>query len=126
MYADAEYAGAYARLDWTGTYFLVRRDLPDILRKHVEGRRALDFGCGTGRSTRLLRSLGFDATGVDIAGSMIAQARAIDADGDYRHFNAGVAATSTPLELYERMLSLHPNRVNPGSLWAAARAAKPS
>lgn len=75
--------------------------LPDILRKHVEGRRALDFGCGTGRSTRLLRSLGFDATGVDIAGSMIAQARTIDADGDYRHFNAGVAATSTLLELYE-------------------------
>jgi glyoxylase-like metal-dependent hydrolase (beta-lactamase superfamily II) len=43
-----------------------------------------------------------------------------------RDFNACAAATSTPLELYERMLSLHPNRVNPGSLWAAARAAKPS
>jgi len=41
-------------------------------------------------------------------------------------FNASVAATSTPLELYERMLSLHPDRINPGSLWAAARAAKPS
>ena len=43
-----------------------------------------------------------------------------------RDFNACVATTSTPLQLYERMLSLHPNRVNPGSLWAAARAAKPS
>ena len=41
-------------------------------------------------------------------------------------FNACLAATSTPLELYERMLSLHPKRVNPGSLWAAAKAAKPS
>jgi glyoxylase-like metal-dependent hydrolase (beta-lactamase superfamily II) len=41
-----------------------------------------------------------------------------------RDFNASVGATSTTLELYERMLSLHPNRVNPGSLWAAARAAK--
>jgi glyoxylase-like metal-dependent hydrolase (beta-lactamase superfamily II) len=41
-----------------------------------------------------------------------------------RDFNACVGATSTGLELYERMLSLHPNRVNPGSLWAAARAAK--
>jgi glyoxylase-like metal-dependent hydrolase (beta-lactamase superfamily II) len=41
-----------------------------------------------------------------------------------RDFNASVGATSTALELYERMLSLHPNRVNPGSLWAAARAAK--
>jgi glyoxylase-like metal-dependent hydrolase (beta-lactamase superfamily II) len=41
-----------------------------------------------------------------------------------RDFNVSVGATSTALELYERMLSLHPNRVNPGSLWAAARAAK--
>jgi glyoxylase-like metal-dependent hydrolase (beta-lactamase superfamily II) len=41
-------------------------------------------------------------------------------------FNAAVASTSTPLELYEKMLRLHPNRVNPGSLWAAAKAAKPS
>ena len=43
-----------------------------------------------------------------------------------RDFNACVATTSTPLELYEKMLSLHPNRVNPGSLWGAAKAAKPS
>jgi len=43
-----------------------------------------------------------------------------------RDFNACVATTSAPLELYERMLSLHPNRVNPGSLWAAAKATKPS
>ena len=84
VYANADYAGAYARLDWGGTYFLVQRDLPDILREHVAGRRALDFGCGTGRSTRLLRSLGFDVTGVDISQSMISQARAIDAGGDYR------------------------------------------
>jgi glyoxylase-like metal-dependent hydrolase (beta-lactamase superfamily II) len=43
-----------------------------------------------------------------------------------RDFIASVASTSTALELYERMLSLHPDRVNPGSLWAAARASKPS
>jgi len=43
----------------------------------------------------------------------------------YLHdFNTCAATTSTPLELYERMLSLHPNRVNPGSLWAAAKSAK--
>jgi glyoxylase-like metal-dependent hydrolase (beta-lactamase superfamily II) len=39
-------------------------------------------------------------------------------------FNACVETTSTPLELYETMLSLHPDRINPGSLWAAAKAAK--
>ena len=39
---------------------------------------------------------------------------------------AYLARTSTAIELYEAMLSLHPNRVNPGSLWAAAKAFKPS
>ena len=29
---------------WTGTYYLIYRDLPDILRRHVSGVRALDFG----------------------------------------------------------------------------------
>ena len=41
-----------------------------------------------------------------------------------RDFNACVATTSTPMQLYDKMLSLHPNRVNPGSLWEAAKAAK--
>jgi glyoxylase-like metal-dependent hydrolase (beta-lactamase superfamily II) len=43
-----------------------------------------------------------------------------------RDFIAARASTSTATELYEKMLSLHPYRVNPGSLWAAAKAAKPS
>ena len=45
----------------------------------------------------------------------------------YLHdFDACAASTSTSLQLYEAMLALHPDRVNPGSLWAAARAVKPS
>jgi len=36
------------------------------------------------------------------------------------------ASTSTALELYEEMVSLRPDRLNPGWLWAAARASKPS
>jgi ubiquinone/menaquinone biosynthesis C-methylase UbiE len=83
MYEDADYAAAYAALDWGGTYYLVRRDLPGILHRHVTGDRALDFGCGAGRSTRLLRSYGFDVTGVDIADSMITAARMIDPEGKY-------------------------------------------
>ena len=43
-----------------------------------------------------------------------------------RDFVASLASTSTAMELYEKMLSLHPDRVNPGSLWAAAKASKPS
>lgn len=33
-------------------------------------------------------------------------------------------ATSTPQELYQRMLALYPARANPGSLWSSAIAAK--
>jgi glyoxylase-like metal-dependent hydrolase (beta-lactamase superfamily II) len=40
-------------------------------------------------------------------------------------FNASIKASSSYLEVYEKMLSLYPDRVNPGSLWAAAKAAKP-
>jgi hypothetical protein len=43
-----------------------------------------------------------------------------------RDFLDSVKSTSTALELYETMLALHPDRVNPGSLWAAAKAFKPS
>jgi glyoxylase-like metal-dependent hydrolase (beta-lactamase superfamily II) len=43
-----------------------------------------------------------------------------------RDFAASLASTSTALELYQKMLSLYSDRVNPGSLWAAAKAAKPS
>jgi len=43
-----------------------------------------------------------------------------------RDFVASLAKTSTAMELYQTMLSLHPDRVNPGSLWAAAKASKPS
>jgi glyoxylase-like metal-dependent hydrolase (beta-lactamase superfamily II) len=35
------------------------------------------------------------------------------------------ASTSTARELYDAMLALYPEWVNPGSLWASARAAKP-
>ncbi|MEW6367147.1 MAG: class I SAM-dependent methyltransferase [Acidobacteriota bacterium] len=83
-YEDARRADAYARLDFPGTYYLAYRDLPEILSKHARGMKALDFGCGTGRSTRFLTRCGFDAVGVDIASDMLARAREIDPQGDYR------------------------------------------
>ena len=41
-----------------------------------------------------------------------------------RDFNAAEASTTTVMELYEKMLTLYPNRVNPGSLWATAKAVR--
>jgi hypothetical protein len=32
--------------------------------------------------------------------------------------------TATARDLYDRMLALYPNRINPGSLWGSAIAAK--
>jgi ubiquinone/menaquinone biosynthesis C-methylase UbiE len=83
-YEDEAYAAAYAELEFPGTYYLAFRDLPELLARHARGRQALDFGCGTGRSTRFLVQLGFRAIGIDIAPEMIRHARSIDTAGDYR------------------------------------------
>src|SRR6201988_723032 len=43
-----------------------------------------------------------------------------------RDFDRLAASTTSAQELYERMLELYPNRVNPGwALWSSARAVKP-
>ena len=83
-YQDAIRADAYAQLEFANTYYLAYRDLAAIIRDHVTGMRAIDFGCGTGRSTRFVRQLGFETIGVDIAPEMIAKARELDPSGDYR------------------------------------------
>ena len=83
-YADATRAAAYARLEFANTYYLAYRDLPGIIAEHTAGNRALDFGCGTGRSTRFARHLGFDVIGVDVAPEMIAKARELDPVGNYQ------------------------------------------
>ena len=83
-YEDVSRAGAYATLEFANTYYLAYRDLPTILAEHVTGRRALDFGCGTGRSTRFLQKLGFNVTGVDVSEDMLRIASATDPAGDYR------------------------------------------
>jgi len=58
--------------------------LPRLLRDHVTGQRAVDFGCGTGRSTRFLQQHGFATVGLDISAEMVAIARKRDPAGDYR------------------------------------------
>jgi SAM-dependent methyltransferase len=57
------------------TGFLGYRDLPDIIKRYVSGNKAIDFGCGTGFSTRLLADLGFNVVGADISERMLSQAK---------------------------------------------------
>ena len=83
-YEDVSRADAYGSLEFANTYYLAYRDLPAIISEHVAGTRALDFGCGTGRSSRFLKRLGFNVIGVDISEDMLRIARATDPSGDYR------------------------------------------
>jgi SAM-dependent methyltransferase len=84
VYEDTVRAEAYSRLEFPGTYFLAFRDLPALCERHVSGWRAVDFGCGAGRSSRFLRRLGFEVVGVDVSADMIGKARELDPAGDYR------------------------------------------
>jgi SAM-dependent methyltransferase len=84
VYDDQARSMAYAGLEFPGTYYLAYRDLPAIIGEHVQGRSAIDFGCGAGRSTRFLRQLGFDVVGLDISEPMLARARERDPRGEYR------------------------------------------
>jgi SAM-dependent methyltransferase len=104
VYEDRARAEAYAALEFPGTYYLAFRDLPAIIGAHVRGRRALDFGCGAGRSTRFLRGLGFDAIGADISEAMLARARARDPGGEYRLLPDG-DLDGLPAGTYDLVLS---------------------
>lgn len=89
VYQDAKRAESYSKLEFPGTYYLAFRDLPRLICCRARGRRAVDFGCGAGRSTRFLRGLGFETVGVDISAEMIDCAKKIDRTGDYRLVNSG-------------------------------------
>lgn len=89
VYEDARRAEAYAKLEFPGTYYLAYRDLPGIISRYVKGKKAIDFGCGTGRSTRFLQKMGFDVVGIDIAEDMIKKARGFDLQGQYHLIKDG-------------------------------------
>lgn len=88
-YEDSRRASAYDELELGGTYDLVFRNLPALLKQYVKGGQVLDFGCGTGRSARFLQSLGFTTTGIDISAEMVEIAGRHDPGGDYRVIEDG-------------------------------------
>ncbi len=83
-YSNQFRAESYAKLEFPNTYYLAYRDLPEIISRHTTGKKAVDFGCGTGRSTRFLKKLSFSAIGIDISEEMLRIAGDLDKEGDYR------------------------------------------
>jgi len=77
-------AESYSKLEFPNTYYLAYRDLPKIIKEHITGDMAVDFGCGAGRSTRFLKQLGFKVIGLDISKDMLAIAKQADPAGDYQ------------------------------------------
>ena len=71
-------ANLYSRLGISGTWYLAFRDIPKLIKKYKKGNLALDFGCGTGRSSRFLKSLDLIVDAVDISQEMIHKACQID------------------------------------------------
>ena len=107
VYGSRSYATEYSKLDWGGTYHLIARDLPTILRENVPPGHALDFGCGTGRSTRLLKDLGYHAVGMDISEAMVTIARDLDPQGEYVVVENGNYST-LPVDKFDLILSCFP------------------
>jgi ubiquinone/menaquinone biosynthesis C-methylase UbiE len=89
VYQDISRADSYSKLEFPGTYYLAYRDIPEIIKKHVNGKMALDFGCGAGRSARFLKKLGFNVKGLDISQEMLDKALQIEPDGDYQLIREG-------------------------------------
>jgi SAM-dependent methyltransferase len=84
------HAGEYADLGMEGTQYLAFRDIPMLIREHAGSvESALDYGCGAGRSTRFLKSLGLDVVGVDVSPEMLEQARSKDGSGEYHQIRSG-------------------------------------
>jgi SAM-dependent methyltransferase len=113
VYEDAERAQAYATLAFPGTYHLAYRDLPGLIAEHVSGRRALDFGCGAGRSTRFLGKLGFETVGLDVSRNMIEMANRLDPEGAYILIDDGDFGTFVS-ESFDLVLAAFPFDNIPG------------
>ncbi|CCH19507.1 Methyltransferase [Micromonospora lupini str. Lupac 08] len=127
--AYASVADLYIEL--FGTRAKVDADDLALIARHLGGRPGpvLDLGCGPGHFTDYLRSLGVDATGIDVVPEFIAHARATHPGGSYRlgslddldvadHSVAGILA-------WYSLIHLPPQRLD-GVLTAFRRALAPS
>lgn len=99
---NPEEASKYAHISLRGegTIFLAFRDLEAIIRSHFptapfESLHAIDYGCGTSRSTRYLKSLGISQVdGFDVSEEMIQEAKKLDPSGNYTKISSGMVPVS--------------------------------
>jgi SAM-dependent methyltransferase len=103
-------------IEMFGTSQQVHADYLAFIGRHLAGQpgRVLDLGCGPGHITDYLRSLGVDATGIDMVPEFIAHAQAAHPSGSYqlgsfedlaaaRHSIAGILAWGS-LSIYRRKI----------------------
>jgi 2-polyprenyl-3-methyl-5-hydroxy-6-metoxy-1,4-benzoquinol methylase len=76
----------------------------DAAQPGLPGRRALDFGCGTGSFAHALHARGFRLTGIDSSAAMIARARA--AYGVEVEFSVGDGSTLADCPTYALITSV--------------------
>lgn len=104
----------YAKEQPIGTLYLAFRDVPQILDSYLllnckHPVKALDFGCGTGVSTRYLKSLaplfrnGLEVQGVDISVDMLQRASEADSEGAYHQIQYD--RLSAPSETFDLVFS---------------------
>lgn len=104
---DEEEALKYSKisLKGEGTLYLSFRDIESILNEHFPTFRSsckvIDYGCGTGRSSRYLKSLGIsDVDGFDVSEDMIQQAHHLDPIGKYEKItSAEIPANDSTYDL---------------------------
>ncbi|GIJ43651.1 hypothetical protein Val02_05370 [Virgisporangium aliadipatigenens] len=82
--AYSSVAGLY--IDLFGTRERTHPDDLAFIGRHLKDcpGPVLDLGCGPGHLTAYLRSLGVDASGIDLVPEFVAHARAAHPDGHYR------------------------------------------
>ena len=79
------------------------------MRARIEGRgfrNALDVGCGEGRFCRIMHSAGVRTTGIDPTEALLARARELDPNGDYRLGRAETMEFDASHDLVVSYLSL--------------------
>jgi SAM-dependent methyltransferase len=82
-------------------------DAPMLARIEGRGfRNALDVGCGEGRFCRIMQRAGIRTTGVDPTEALLARARELDPDGDYRLGRAETMDANASYDLVVSCLSL--------------------